>query len=145
MEKMNKVILIGRFTRDPEIRYTQSGICSANFSIAIDRKYKQEGQPDADFPRVVAWGKTAEFIEKYFRQGMKIVIEGRIQTGKYTNKEGQTVYTTDVVAESVEFAESKSSGSSSEGKQSSNKPKVDDDGWMDIPDGFESDDGLPFE
>nr|DAI56647.1 MAG TPA: Single strand binding protein [Caudoviricetes sp.] len=142
---MNKVILIGRFTRDPEIRYTQSGICSANFSIAIDRKYKQEGQPDADFPRVVAWGKTAEFIEKYFRQGMKIVIEGRIQTGKYTNKEGQTVYTTDVVAESVEFAESKSSGSSSEGNQSSNKPKVDDDGWMDIPDGFESDDGLPFE
>lgn len=145
MEKMNKVILIGRFTRDPEIRYTQSGICSANFSIAIDRKYKQEGQPDADFPRVVAWGKTAEFIEKYFRQGMKIVIEGRIQTGKYTSKEGQTVYTTDVVAESVEFAESKSSGSNSGGKQSSNKPKVDDDGWMDIPDGFESDDGLPFE
>lgn len=142
---MNKVILIGRFTRDPEIRYTQSGICSANFSIAIDRKYKQEGQPDADFPRVVAWGKTAEFIEKYFRQGMKIVIEGRIQTGKYTNKEGQTFYTTDVVAESVEFAESKSSGSNSGGKQSSNKPKVDDDGWMDIPDGFESDDGLPFE
>ena len=142
---MNKVILIGRFTRDPEIRYTQSGTCSATFSIAVDRKYKQEGQPDADFPRVVAWGKTAEFIEKYFRQGMKIVIEGRIQTGKYTNKEGQTVYTTDVVAESVEFAESKSSGSGSGGKQSSNKPKVDDDGWMDIPDGFESDDGLPFE
>lgn len=142
---MNKVILIGRFTRDPEIRYTQSGICSANFSIAIDRKYKQEGQPEADFPKVIAWGKTAEFIEKYFRQGMKIVIEGRIQTGKYTNKEGQTVYTTDVVAESVEFAESKSSGSSSGGKQSSSKPKVDDDGWMDIPDGFESDDGLPFE
>lgn len=142
---MNKVILIGRFTRDPEIRYTQSGACSATFSIAVDRKYKQEGQPDADFPRVVAWGKTAEFIEKYFRQGMKIVIEGRIQTGKYTSKEGQTVYTTDVVAESVEFAESKSSGSSSGGKQSSNKPKVDDDGWMDIPDGFESDDGLPFE
>lgn len=142
---MNKVILIGRFTRDPEIRYTQSGICSANFSIAIDRKYKQEGQPEADFPRVIAWGKTAEFIEKYFRQGMKIVIEGRIQTGKYTNKEGQTVYTTDVVAESVEFAESKSGSSSSGGKQSSSKPKVDDDGWMDIPDGFESDDGLPFE
>ena len=142
---MNKVILIGRFTRDPEIRYTQSGACSATFSIAVDRKYKQEGQPDADFPKVVAWGKTAEFIEKYFRQGMKIVIEGRIQTGKYTSKEGQTVYTTDVVAESVEFAESKSSGSSSGGKQSSNKPKVDDDGWMDIPDGFESDDGLPFE
>ena len=142
---MNKVILIGRFTRDPEIRYTQSGTCSATFSIAVDRKYKQEGQPDADFPRVIAWGKTAEFIEKYFRQGMKIVIEGRIQTGKYTNKEGQTVYTTDVVAESVEFAESKSSGLSSGGKQSSSKPKVDDDGWMDIPDGFESDDGLPFE
>lgn len=73
---MNKVILIGRFVRDPEIRYTPNDKCCANFSIAVDRKYKQEGQQDADFPRVIAWGKTAEFIEKYFRQGMKIVIEG---------------------------------------------------------------------
>ena len=141
---MNKVILIGRFVRDPEIRYTSNDKCCANFSIAVDRKYKQEGQQDADFPRVIAWGKTAEFIEKYFRQGMKIVIEGRIQTGKYTNKEGQTVYTTDVVAESVEFAESKSASSNSNSsKPAENKPKIDEDGWMNIPDDVD-DEGLPF-
>ena len=141
---MNKVILIGRFVRDPEIRYTTNDRCCANFSIAVDRKYKQEGQQDADFPRVIAWGKTAEFIEKYFRQGMKIVIEGRIQTGKYTNKEGQTVYTTDVVAESVEFAESKSASSNSNSsKPVESKPKIDEDGWMNIPDDVD-DEGLPF-
>lgn len=141
---MNKVILIGRFVRDPEIRYTSNDKCCANFSIAVDRKYKQEGQQDADFPRVIAWGKTAEFIEKYFRQGMKIVIEGRIQTGKYTNKEGQTVYTTDVVAESVEFAESKSASSNSNSsKPAESKPKIDEDGWMNIPDDVD-DEGLPF-
>ena len=141
---MNKVILIGRFVRDPEIRYTPNDRCCANFSIAVDRKYKQEGQQDADFPRVIAWGKTAEFIEKYFRRGMKIVIEGRIQTGKYTNKEGQTVYTTDVVAESVEFAESKSASSNSNSsKPAESKPKIDEDGWMNIPDDVD-DEGLPF-
>ena len=141
---MNKVILIGRFVRDPEIRYTSNDKCCANFSIAVDRKYKQEGQQDADFPRVIAWGKTAEFIEKYFRQGMKIVIEGRIQTGKYTNKEGQTVYTTDVVAESVEFAESKSASSNSNSsKLAESKPKIDQDWWMNIPDDVD-DEGLPF-
>ena len=141
---MNKVILIGRFVRDPEIRYATNDRCCANFSIAIDRKYKQEGQQDADFPQVIAWGKTAEFIEKYFRQGMKIVIEGRIQTGKYTNKEGQTVYTTDVVAESVEFAESKSATSGNDkSKPAESKPKIDEDGWMSIPDDV-NDEGLPF-
>jgi single-strand binding protein len=141
---VNKVILIGRFVRDPEVRYTSNDKCCANFSIAVDRKYKQEGQQDADFPRVIAWGKTAEFIEKYFRQGMKIVIEGRIQTGKYTNKEGQTVYTTDVVAESVEFAESKSASSNSNSsKPVESKPKIDEDGWMNIPDDVD-DEGLPF-
>ena len=141
---MNKVILIGRFVRDPEIRYTTNDRCCANFSIAVDRKYKQEGQQDADFPRVIAWGKTAEFIEKYITQGMKIVIEGRIQTGKYTNKEGQTVYTTDVVAESVEFAESKSAASNgNNSKPAESKPKIDEDGWMSIPDDVD-DEGLPF-
>lgn len=141
---MNKVILIGRFVRDPEVRYTSNDKCCATFNIAVDRKYKQEGQPEADFPRVIAWGKTAEFIEKYFRQGMKIVIEGRIQTGKYTNKEGQTVYTTDVVAESVEFAESKSAASNgNNSKPTESKPKIDEDGWMSIPDDV-NDDGLPF-
>ena len=141
---MNKVILIGRFVRDPEVRYTSNDKCCATFNIAVDRKYKQEGQQDADFPRVIAWGKTAEFIEKYFMQGMKIVIEGRIQTGKYTNKEGQTVYTTDVVAESVEFAESKSAASNgNNSKPAENKPKIDEDGWMSIPDNVD-DEGLPF-
>ena len=143
---MNKVILIGRFVRDPEIRYTSNDKCCATFNIAVDRKYKQEGQPEADFPRVIAWGKTAEFIEKYFRQGMKIVIEGRIQTGKYTNKEGQTVYTTDVVAESVEFAESKSAtagNNKSKPAKSDNYQGMDDDGWMSIPDDV-NDEGLPF-
>ena len=141
---MNKVILIGRFVRDPEVRYTSNDKCCSTFNIAVDRKYKQEGQPEADFPRVIAWGKTAEFIEKYFRQGMKIVIEGRIQTGKYTNKEGQTVYTTDVVAESVEFAESKSASSNSNSsKPAESKPKIDEDGWMNIPDDVD-DEGLPF-
>ena len=103
---MNKVILIGRLTRDPEIRSTTNSTM-ASFSVAVDRRFKQDGQPDADFPRVIAWGKTAEFIEKYFHKGMKIAIEGRIQTGSYQNQSGQTIYTTDVIAEAVEFVESK--------------------------------------
>ena len=141
---MNKVILIGRFVRDPEVRYTSNDKCCANFSIAVDRKYKQEGQQDADFPRVIAWGKTAEFIEKYFRQGMKIVIEGRIQTGSYKNKDGNTVYTTDIIADSVEFVESKSASSNSNSsKPAESKPKIDEDGWMSIPEDVD-DEGLPF-
>lgn len=139
---MNKIIIIGRFTRDPEIRYTQSGMCSANFSIAVDRKYKQDGQTEADFPRVIAWGKTAEFIEKYFRKGMKIGIEGRIQTGSYKNKDGNNVYTTDIVAEAVEFVESKGSSSGSN-NTNNNAPNVTNEEWMSIPDGVE-DEGLPF-
>lgn len=106
---MNKVILIGRLTRDPEIRYSGE-TAVARYSVAVDRRYKSEGQAEADYPNVIAFGKTAEFIEKYFKKGMKIVIEGRLQTGSYTNKDGQKVYTTDVVAENVEFGESKQSG-----------------------------------
>lgn len=141
---MNKVILIGRFVRDPEVRYTSNDKCCSTFNIAVDRKYKQEGQPEADFPRVIAWGKTAEFIEKYFRQGMKIVIEGRIQTGSYKNKDGNTVYSTDIVADSVEFVESKSAASNSNNsKPAESKPKIDEDGWMSIPDDV-NDEGLPF-
>lgn len=103
---MNKVILLGRLTRDPEMR--QAGETSVvNFSIAVDRRFKKEGGQEADFPSCVAFGKTAEFIEKYFFKGMKIVLEGRLQTGSYTNKDGKKVYTTDVVVEAVEFAESK--------------------------------------
>ena len=105
---MNKVILVGRFTRDPEVRYTDNGVSISKFSIAVDRRFKQEGGPDADFPSCVAFGKTADFIEKYFHKGMKIGIVGRIQTGSYTNNGGQKIYTTDVVVEECYFVESKS-------------------------------------
>lgn len=139
---MNKVILMGRLTRDPELRYTTNGTCNATFSVAIDRRFKQEGGPEADFPRVIAWGKTAEFIEKYFSRGMKIVLEGRIQTGSYKNCDGQTVYTTDVIAEAVEFAESKGSNAGQSDKKSY-PSKADEDGFMQIPDDVD-DEGLPF-
>ena len=105
---MNKVILIGRLTREPELRYSQSGDTAiVHFGLAVNRKYKQDGGQDADFPSVVAFGKTAEFIDKYFSKGSKMVVEGRLQTGSYTDKDGNKHYTTDVVAEAVEFAESK--------------------------------------
>ena len=108
---MNKVILIGRLTRDPEVRYSagENATAIARYTLAVDRKYKQEGQQNADFIQCIAFGRSAEFAEKYFRKGMKIAITGRIQTGSYTNKEGQKGYTTDVVIEEQEFAESKSS------------------------------------
>ena len=107
---MNKVIIIGRFTRDPEIKYTtgENATATARFSLAVNRRFKnKEGNYDADFINCVAFGKTAEFIEKYFTKGMAIGITGRIQTGSYTNKEGQKIYTTDVVVEETEFVESK--------------------------------------
>ena len=110
---MNKVIIIGRFTRDPEIKYStgENATATARFSLAVNRRFKnKEGNYDADFINCVAFGKTAEFIEKYFTKGMAIGITGRIQTGSYTNKEGQKVYTTDVVVEETEFVESKNKG-----------------------------------
>lgn len=106
---MNKALLIGRFTRDPEVRYTDGGTTIARFTLAVDRRFKQEGGQQADFISCISFGKTAEFIEKYFKQGMKIGLEGRIQTGSYTNKDGVKVYTTDIVAENVEFVESRNS------------------------------------
>lgn len=112
---MNKVIIIGRFTRDPEIKYStgENANATARFSLAVNRRFKnKEGNYDADFINCVAFGKTAEFIEKYFTKGMAIGITGRIQTGSYTNKEGQKVYTTDVVVEETEFVESKNKGTS---------------------------------
>lgn len=112
---MNKVIIIGRFTRDPEIKYStgENATATARFSLAVNRRFKnKEGNYDADFINCVALGKTAEFIEKYFTKGMAIGITGRIQTGSYTNKEGQKVYTTDVVVEETEFVESKNKGTS---------------------------------
>ena len=144
---MNKVILMGRLTRDPEVRYgtnsqgNQSAV--ARGSLAVDRRFKREGEQSADFINIVAFGKTAEFIEKYGKKGTKFVVEGRIQTGSYTNKDGQKVYTTDVVVESVEFAESKSSGSATSTSTTNFDAQPDPgDGFMDIPDGI--DEELPF-
>ena len=131
---LNKVILIGRLTRDPDIRYTQSNepMCIARYTIAVDRRGKvAEGQPSADFISCVAFGRSGEFAEKYLHQGTKVVVSGRIQTGSYTNKEGQKVYTTDVIVEEAEFAESKKT----EGK--TEEPKPADEGFMDIPQNIE--------
>lgn len=134
---MNSVQLIGRLTRDPEVRYTDGGSTIARFSVAVDRRFKQEGGETADFINCIAFGKTAEFIEKYFSKGKKIALNGRIQTGSYTNKDGVKVYTTDVVAESVEFVESKGDGTGT----SNNAPASGGD-FMNIPDSI--DEELPF-
>ena len=137
---MNKCILMGRLTRDAEMRYSQGANTSAvaRFSLAVDRRFKKEGEQTADFINCVAFGKTAEFIEKYGRKGTKFVVEGRIQTGSYTNKDGQTVYTTDIVVEQVEFAESKSNnGSNTAGNTSAGNTD-----FMSVSDGLEEE--LPF-
>lgn len=131
---------MGRLTRNPEVRYTQgeNPIAVARFTLAVDRRFKKDEEQTADFINCVAFGKTAEFIEKYASQGTKFVIEGRIQTGSYTNKEGQKVYTTEVVVEQVEFAESKSSSSNN---NNSNNNR--DNDFLNVPDNAE-DEGLPF-
>lgn len=139
------MILIGRLTRDPEVRYSDNGNSVARFSVAVDRKYKKENEQAADFINTVAFGKTAEFIEKYFSKGSKIVIEGHIQTSSYTNQDGQKIYTTDVIAREVEFGESKNSNNTA-GAASGSRPEPSSaigDGFMNIPDGVE-DEGLPF-
>lgn len=142
---MNKCVLMGRLTRDPEVRYTQGDNASAvaRFSLAVDRKFKKDGDQTADFINCVAFGKTGEFIEKYGHKGTKFVVEGRIQTGSYTNKDGQKVYTTDVVVEQVEFAESKASADGNATGNAYNSDSSTDTGFMNIPDGVE-DEGLPF-
>jgi single-strand DNA-binding protein len=134
---MNKVVLIGRLTKDPEVRYggENNDKAVARFTVAVDRKFKTENQ-SADFINCIAFGKTAEFIEKYFTKGMRIAADGRIQTGSYTNKEGNKVYTTDVVLENVEFCEKKNSA------QDVPPSQPDNDGFMNIPDGIDED--LPF-
>lgn len=136
---MNKVIEIGRLVKDPEIRYSQGAnpTAIARYTLAVDRKFKQEGQPTADFINCIAFGKLGEFAEKYLNKGVKIAVTGRIQTGSYTNKDGQKVYTTDVVVEEQEFCESKSQSNSQPQPTPSN-----DNSWLDIPDGVE--DSLPF-
>ena len=134
---MNSVQLIGRLTRDPEVRYTDGGVSIARFSIAVERRFKQENGTDADFINIVSFGKTAEFIEKYFHKGMKIALNGRIQTGSYTDKDGKKVYTTDVIAENVEFCESKGTSANNDAPA----PASDGD-FMSVPDGI--DEELPF-
>lgn len=143
---MNKVILMGRLTRDPEVRYTsgENALAVGRFSLAVDRRFKRQGEEQtADFISCVTFGKTAEFVEKYLRQGTKITVSGRIQTGSYTNKDGQKVYTTDVVLDEVEFAESKNASQQNGGEQVPGRMPTDADGFMNIPDGL-ADDELPF-
>lgn len=141
---MNKVELCGRLTNDPEVRYSQGekSTAIARYTLAVDRRFKQEGQPTADFIPCVAFGKNGEFAEKYLHKGTKVIVIGRIQTGSYTNKDGQKVYTTDVIVEEQEFAESKNSSAANNDSAPSNKPKTDSDGFMNIPDGI--DEVLPF-
>lgn len=145
---------MGRLTRDPEIKYTQgeNSMAIARYTLAVDRRFKRDGDPTADFINCVAFGRGAEFTEKYFRQGLKVVVTGRIQTGSYTNKDGQKVYTTDVVVEEQEFAESKATSDANAGSFShaggfqqapAPTPAADaGDGFMNIPDGI--DEELPF-
>lgn len=139
---MNKVILMGRLTRDPEVRYTQgdNAMAIARYTLAVDRRFRRDNdQQTADFINCVAFGRSGEFAEKYFHKGTKIVVTGRIQTGSYTNQEGQKVYTTDVVVEEQEFAENKNSGSSDNNQSALANKNTD---FMNIPDGI--DEELPF-
>ena len=153
---MNKVILMGRLTRDPEVRYAQSGnqMAIARFSIAVDRRFKREGEPDADFFNCTAFGKQAEFVERYLHKGTKIVLVGRIQNDNYTNKDGQMVYSVRVMVDEIEFAESRNAASQNEGGFNGGfggnnggfggAPAASGagDGFMNIPDGI--DEELPF-
>lgn len=139
---MNKVIITGRFTRDPEIKYTNDGTSIAKFSIAVNRRFVKDGSDQrADFLNCTAFGKSAEFIEKHFSKGMKAELSGRIQTGSYTNRDGQKVYTTDIVVEEIEFGESKGSNQSQQ-KSEVPRPETNPDEFMSIPDGI--DEEMPF-
>jgi single-strand DNA-binding protein len=154
---MNKVILMGRLTRDPEVRYSQGAnqTAVARFSIAVDRRFKRDGEPDADFFNCTCFGKQAEFVERYLRKGTKILTSGRIQNDNYTNKDGQMVYSVRVMVDEIEFAESKNSGGNDGGyaggyaggnnggyNNASNNAPMAGDGFMNIPDGI--DEELPF-
>ncbi len=162
---MNKVILMGRLTRDPEVRYSQGATQTAvaRFSIAVDRRFKREGEPDADFFNCTAFGKQAEFIERYLHKGTKVVLSGRVQNDNYTNKEGQMVYSVRVMVDEIEFAESKNASGGNvyggngggysnngggfgnggyQGGGSAPAPSGAGDGFMNIPDGI--DEELPF-
>ncbi len=144
---MNKVILMGRLTRDPDVRYGtgERSTTIARYTLAVDRRFKRDNEQTADFISCVAFDRNAEFAEKYLKQGTKIAITGRIQTGSYTNKDGNKVYTTDIVVEEQEFAESKSASENNGGYTPAARPEPSavGDGFMNIPDGVE-DEGLPF-
>jgi single-strand DNA-binding protein len=135
VDKMNRVILLGRLTRDPDIRYggANNG-CIARFNFAVNRKFKRDGQPEADFFNCTAFGKTGEFIEKYVKKGTKLVIEGEVRNDNY-EKDGHMVYGTVIIVNNAEFAESKNAAA--------DKPKTDERGFMDLPDD-DSEDGIPF-
>lgn len=143
---MNKAILMGRLTRDPNVRYTQGAesTCVARYTLAVDRRVKQEGQQSADFISCIAFGRNGEFAEKYLKQGSKIVVTGHIQTGSYTNRDGNKVYTTDIVIEEQEFAESKAAAERNQQQEPQPQPQTetDENGFMNIPDGL--DEELPF-
>ena len=139
---MNKVIFMGRFTRDPEVRYSQGAnpTAIARFTLAVNRRFKRDGEPEADFFNCTAFGKQAEFIERYMRKSVKVVVSGRIENDNYTNKEGQMVYSVKVMIEEIEFAESKAAGGNQGNSGYSNMGPG--DGFMNIPDGL--DEELPF-
>ena len=153
---MNKVILMGRLTRDPEVRYSQGAnqTAVARFSVAVDRRFKREGEPDADFFNCTSFGRQAEFVERYLHKGTKVVLSGRVQNDNYTNKDGQMVYSVRIMVDEIEFAESKNAsgggndggynngGGFSGGSSNAPAPSGAGDGFMNIPDGI--DEELPF-
>ena len=140
---MNKTVLMGRLTADPQVRYSQgdNATAVARYTLAVNRKFKKDGEPTADFIPCVVFGRSAEFTEKYFRKGMQVAVSGRIQTGSYTNKDGNKVYTTDVVVEEQEFAESKAANQQNQQSAGSGSIPA-SDGFMSSPDGM--DEELPF-
>lgn len=144
---MNNVSLVGRLVRDPEVRYGQNeSVSVAKFSLAVERRFKRDGDPTVDFINCTVFGKSAEFTEKYFRKGMRVAITGRIQTGSYKNKDGQTVFTTEIIVESQEIAQSKSESNESSTANNAEAGKSpygsSGDDFMSIPEGVE--DELPF-
>ena len=146
---MNKAIMMGRLTRDPEVRYSQgaNSTAIARFSIAVGRRIKREGEPDADFFKCTCFGKQAEFVEKYLHQGVKVVLSGRIQNDNYTNKDGQMVYSVGIMVDEIEFAESKNASAGNAnaapaGNNNGSSSAGSGDGFMNIPDGI--DEELPF-
>lgn len=141
---MNKVVLMGRLVREPEVRYSQGekAMAIARYTLAVDRKFKRDGEPEADFIPCIAFGKLAEFSEKYLTKGVKIAVTGRIQTGSYVNKEGNRIYTTDVIVEEQEFCESKKANGENNQSEPSPYGNAPTDGFINVPDGIE--DELPF-